>query len=120
VAGPLEVFVDVSTQTVSPGSVVSADVALVNSSLDFPLQGALRAELVFADGTRQALRLPQPLRLDPDSAILYQVFLPLPEDASLGTATLAFTARVGYRPAPGAPLRSHVARDTDTFEVVAP
>jgi len=119
VAGPVEVFVHVSTETVAPGGFVVADVAIVNSSPDTVVHGSLRASIVFADGTRQRLRLDQPLLLDPDSTILYSIFLPVPEDAELGEARFGVSAFVGYRPGAGPP-RTHVARDADTFEVVAP
>ena len=119
VAGPVEVFVQVSTETVVPGGFVMADVAIVNSSLDSVVHGSLRASIVFADGTRQGLRLPQPLILAPDSAILYSLFLPVPGGTELGEARFAVSAFVGYRPGAGSP-RTHVARDADTFEVVAP
>jgi len=119
VAGPVEVFVQVSTDTVAPGGFVVADVAIVNSSTDRRVHGSLRAAIVFADGSRQSLRFPQPLILDPDSSILFSVFLPVPEGAELGEALLGVSAFVGYGAGTGMP-RVHVARDTDTFEVVAP
>ena len=119
VAGPVEVFVQVSTDSTAPGGFIAADVVVVNSSPDVTVRGALRSAIVFADGTRQRLRFPQPLILDPDSAIIFQLVLPVPQDASLGEARLGVTAFVGYRP--GSSMRtSHVAHDADTFEVVAP
>jgi hypothetical protein len=118
-AGPIEVFVQMSSETATPGGFAAADVVVVNSSPDVTVRGALRSAIVFADGTRQRLRFPQPLILEPDSAVIFQLVLAVPQDASLGEARLGVTAFVGYRP--NASMRmSHVARDSDTFEVVAP
>ena len=119
VAGPVEVFVQVSTDSTTPGGFVSADVVVVNSSPDMTVRGGLRSAVVFADGTRQHLGLPQPLILGPDSAIIFQLLLPVPQDASLGEARLGVTAYVGFRPNSSMMTR-HVAHDADTFEVVAP
>jgi len=119
VAGPVEVFVQVHTEAVAPAGFVVADVAIVNSSSSATVHGSLRSAIRFADGTRQALRFPQPLILDPDSTILFSLFVPVPEDAALGEARFGVTAFVGYGAGTGMP-RVHVARDTDTFEVVAP
>jgi len=118
VAGPVEVFVQMSTDSSTPGGFVTADVVVVNSSPDVTVRGALRSAIVFADGTRQGLRFPQPLILGPDSAIIFQLVLPVPQDATLGEATLGVTAFVGYRPGRGSMVTAHVAHDADTFEVV--
>jgi hypothetical protein len=55
--------------------------------------------------------------LDPDSTLLFQLFVPVAEDAALGDATFVATAIVG---GPSTGGRRHIARDADTFEVVAP
>ena len=118
-AGPVEVFVHLSTDSASPGGILTGDVAIVNSSTEFAVRGTLRAEIAFADGSSQMLNFPHPLILAPEGSMIFQVFLPLSEDVPLGEATLGVTAYVGYRPT-GGMMSIHVARDTDSFEIVEP
>jgi len=119
VAGPAEIFVHLGSHSVSPGSILTGDVAVVNSSTEFPVRAALRGRIDFADGSHRLLQISQPVQLAPQGSMVFQLFLPLPQDVPPGEGTLSVTAFVGYRPAPGA-MSIHVARDADTFEVVGP
>jgi hypothetical protein len=125
VAGPIEVFVTVSQDAIVQGGFGSGDIAIVNSDAQASAVVAVRATLRFSDGSRQQMQLPNPVFLDPDSAFVFLVSFPVPQDAPPGPAELSVTAYVGRvggqgGGGPATYARPLIARDADTFDVVAP